>query len=72
VEQKIDLVDPGFVFPREDHSPQSLYDAQMKYFLECIETRQNPNPGGLEGLMNMKVIDAAYESSRTGKVMEIR
>ncbi len=71
-EEKIDVIDPGFPFPRESHSPQSLYDAQMKYFLDCIETQQNPNPGGLEGLTNMKVIDAAYESSQTGKVVEVK
>jgi len=25
----------------------------------------------LEGLMNMKVVDAAYESSKTGKVVNL-
>ncbi|MDO9301197.1 MAG: Gfo/Idh/MocA family oxidoreductase [Anaerolineales bacterium] len=29
-------------------------------------------PGGLEGLINMKVVDAAYEFSRTGKVIEVQ
>jgi predicted dehydrogenase len=44
----------------------------MKYFIECIEKNQPPVPGGLEGLMNMKVVDAAYVSSQTGMVVEIR
>jgi len=70
-EQKVDVIDSGFEFPRHEHCPQSLYDTQLKYFLECIEKRETPNPGGLEGLMNMKVVDAAYKSSRTGKVVEI-
>jgi len=70
-EQKIDVIDSGFPFPRESHSPQSLYDTQLKYFVECIEKKEAPHPGGWEGLTNMKVIDAAYESSRTGKVVEI-
>lgn len=70
-EQKIDVIDSGFPFPRESHAPQSLYDAQLKYFVECIEKGQPPIPGGLEGLINMKVVDASYESSRTGKVVEI-
>ncbi len=69
--QKVDVIDSGFEFPRQDHCPQSLYDTQLKYFVECIEKNQMPSPGGLEGLMNMKVVDAAYESSRTGKVVEI-
>jgi predicted dehydrogenase len=70
-EQKIDVIDSDFPFPRESHSPQSLYDTQLEYFVKCVEKKEAPNPGGLEGLMNMKVIDAAYESSRTGKVVEI-
>jgi predicted dehydrogenase len=27
---------------------------------------------GTEGLINMKVVDAAYKSSKTGKVVEVR
>jgi len=71
-EQKVDVVDSGFAFPRVEHCPQSLYDAQLKYFVECIEKNEKPIPGGMEGLMNMKIVDAAYESSRTGKVVEIK
>jgi predicted dehydrogenase len=71
-EQRVDTIDSGFEFPREEQCPQDLYDAQLKYFVECIGSNQAPVPGGLEGLINMKVVDAAYESSRTGKVVEIK
>ena len=71
-EQKSDIIDSGFEFPRAEHCPQSLYDDQLKYFVDCMEQTQTPVPGGFEGLMNMKVVDAAYESSRTGKVVEIK
>ena len=70
-EEKLEVIDPGFEFPRQEHCPQSLYDDQLKYFVECIEKKQTPVPGGLEGLINMKVVDAAYKSSETGKVVEI-
>jgi predicted dehydrogenase len=70
-EQTREEIDAGFEFPRKQHAPQSLYDAQLKYFVECVEKNQTPNPGGLEGWMNMKVVDAAYESSRTGSVVKI-
>ena len=70
-DQKIEVIDPGLPFPRESHTPQSLYDAQLKYFVECIENKQMPSPGGLEDLMNMKVMDAAYKSAHTRKVVEI-
>lgn len=71
-EERIDIIESGFEFPREEHCPQSLYDNQLRYFAECVEKNQTPVPGGMEGLMNMKVVDAAYESSRTGKVVEIK
>jgi predicted dehydrogenase len=69
--QKVDLVKSGFKFPRKEHCPQTMYDAQMAYFLNCVRNRTTPVPGGLEGLMNMKVVEAAYKSSETGKVVKI-
>jgi predicted dehydrogenase len=69
--QKVEVVKSGFKFPRRQHCPQSMYDAQMQYFLGCVETRQTPVPGWQEGLVNMQIVDAAYESSRTGKVVEV-
>jgi predicted dehydrogenase len=71
-EERIDMVDPGFEFPRKEHCPQSLYDDQLKYFVECIKSGQTPVPGGLEGWTNMKIVDAAYQSSETGKIVEIK
>jgi predicted dehydrogenase len=70
--ERKEVVESGFEFPRKEHCPQSLYDDQLKYFIECIEQHETPVPGGMEGWMNMKVVDAAYESANTGKVVEIR
>jgi predicted dehydrogenase len=67
-----DVLNPGFEFPRKEHCPQSLYDAQLRYFVDCIATNRTPVPGGLEGLMNMKIVDAAYRSSDTGRIVEIQ
>ncbi len=67
-EQKIDVIEASF--PKRDS--QSLYDDQLKYFVHCIEKNQRPIPGGLEGWTNMKVVDSAYESSKTGKVVHIK
>lgn len=63
--------DPGFSHPRENHAPQSLYDDQMAYFIQCIREHRTPTPGGIEGWINMKVIDAAYKSARSGKVIMV-
>ncbi len=71
-EKRIDTIDSGFEFPRKHHCPQSLYNDQLNYFVECIINNQTPVPGGLEGLINMQVVDAAYQSSATGQVEVIR
>jgi predicted dehydrogenase len=65
------VVDSGFAHPRPEHCPQSMYDNQMAYFLDCVRSGTTPVPGGREGLVNMRVVDAAYESARTGQVVGI-
>jgi predicted dehydrogenase len=67
----VDTLRSGFPHPREPHCPQSMCDAQMAYFMECILSKTRPVPGAAEGLANMKVVDAAYESARTGKLVAI-
>jgi predicted dehydrogenase len=64
-----DTDDPGFPFARQEHCAQTMYDAQMAYFVDCIRTGRIPVPGGAEGLVNMRIVDAAYESARTGEVV---
>jgi predicted dehydrogenase len=64
-------VNPGFEFPRQPHMPQSMYDLQMKYFVECIRLGKTPIPGGLEGWINMKIVDAAYQSSSTNQLVHL-
>jgi predicted dehydrogenase len=48
-----------------------MYDNQVAYFVSCLRSGQTPVPGGLEGWVNMQVVDAAYESARTGQVVRI-
>lgn len=67
----VDTVNPGFPHPRPEHCPQIMYDNQLAYFIDCIRQNRTPNPGGAEGLVNMKIVDAAYESARTGKVVTV-
>jgi predicted dehydrogenase len=63
--------DPGFTYPRIQHMPQSLYNDQMAYFIHCIRNHITPNPGAVEGWTNMKVIDAAYQSAKIGRVIMV-
>lgn len=70
-QNKVEEVDPKFPPVRDPHCPQSMYDSQMAYFLECIRTGHTPSPGGAEGLLNMRVVDAAYKSAETGEVIKL-
>lgn len=63
-------IDPGFP-PRDLHPPQRLYDTQMAHFVDAIRSGRLPTPGGREGWVNMQVVDAAYESARTGEVVHL-
>ncbi len=69
--ERVDEIDGGFAFPRSEQCPQELYDRQMAYFIECIREDKTPVPGGLEGLVNMKIVDAAYKSAETGQVVKM-
>jgi len=64
-------IDPGFDFPRKDHCPQSMYDRQMAHFIHSIKENFEPVPGSAEGRINMAILEAAYESSKTKQVKEI-
>lgn len=66
------IVNSGFPPTRDPHCPQSMYDAQMRHFIECIQKNVTPSPGGAEGLVNMQIVDAAYRSAKTGRVEEVR
>ncbi|RME82465.1 MAG: gfo/Idh/MocA family oxidoreductase [Caldilineae bacterium] len=65
-------VDPRFPRERSPHCPQAMYDTQMAYFIDCIRQHRTPVPGGREGLINMRIVDAAYESASTGRVVPIQ
>jgi predicted dehydrogenase len=70
-DETVATVESGFPSPRDPHCPQSMYDAQLAYFVDCIEQKRTPSPGGAEGLVNMKILDAAYASSRSGEVVKL-
>jgi predicted dehydrogenase len=53
-------------FPKRDQ-----FAAELVYFSDCILTDKDPEPSGYEGLLDVKVIEAIYESVRTGKAVRL-
>ncbi|MBZ0302042.1 MAG: Gfo/Idh/MocA family oxidoreductase [Anaerolineae bacterium] len=71
LEQRVVRIESGFPETRDPHCPQRMYDTQLAYFADCIQQDRTPVPGGIEGWINLKIVDAAYESSRTQKVVDL-
>lgn len=69
--EAVETIDPGYPPAREEHCPQEMYDRQLAHFIDCIREDRAPKPGAAEGLVNMRIIDAALESSRTGEVVRL-
>jgi len=53
-------------FPKRDQ-----FAAELVYFSNCILRKQDPEPSGVEGLADVRIIQAAYKSVRAGKMIEL-
>jgi predicted dehydrogenase len=47
------------------------FAAELLYFSECILTGREPEPSGEEGLQDVRIVQALYESAETGKVVQV-
>ena len=56
---------------RKEHCDQPMYSRQMQHFIECVRKRIEPRSGMLEGQVVLEIVDAAYESARTGSVVRL-
>src|SRR5579864_6761890 len=53
-------------FPKRDQ-----FAAQLVYFSDCILKDKEPEPNGLEGLADVRIVEAIYESARTKRPVHI-
>ena len=53
-------------FPQRDQ-----FAPELIHFSDCILRRRDPNPGGLEGLADVRIIEALYRSARTGRAVKL-
>jgi glucose-fructose oxidoreductase len=44
---------------------------ELLYFSDCIRHNREPEPSGAEGLQDVRIVQALYESAETGKVVQI-
>jgi len=55
------------VFPKRDQ-----FAAELTYFSECLLKNKEPEPGGFEGLADVRIVEAIYESIRTRRTVAVR
>lgn len=48
------------------------FAAELLYFSDCIREERDPEPSAEEGAWDLRIIDAMYESSRTGEPIALR
>jgi len=51
--------------------PKDHFGSEMDYFAQCLRENREPRTPGEEGLRDMKVITALYESARSGRVVKL-
>ena len=49
------------------YQPTDQYAAEIGYFSECILADRPPEPSGIEGLQDVRTIEAIYRSGRDGR-----
>lgn len=50
----------------------NAFDDEIKHFIDCIKNKKKPMAGAEQGIAIMKMLDAIYESARTGKEVRIK
>jgi predicted dehydrogenase len=53
-------------FPKRDQ-----FAAQLIYFSDCVLQNKEPEPSGLEGLADVRIVRAIYESAKSGRTVEL-
>lgn len=47
------------------------FAAELQYFSQCILDDRNPEPGGVEGLMDVRIIEAMHRSIKSGRWVQV-
>jgi glucose-fructose oxidoreductase len=53
------------------YEKRDQFGAELVYFSECVLKDRKPEPSGEEGLADVRIIRAIYESARTGRPVKI-
>ncbi len=57
---------------RKTVGKRDQFAPELLYFSDCILNDREPEPSGEEGMQDVKIVEALYESARAGKPIAIR
>ncbi len=47
------------------------FAAELAYFSDCVRNDREPEPSGEDGMQDVRIVQALYESAETGKIVPI-
>jgi glucose-fructose oxidoreductase len=53
-------------FPKRDQ-----FAAEIAYFSDCILNNRQAEPSGMEGMIDVRIVEAIYRSAKSGKVVKL-
>jgi len=56
---------------KKDFPKRDQFAAELVYFSDCVLKDKKPEPSGEEGLADVRIIEAIYESAKRGKTIRI-
>ena len=56
---------------RKRIAKRDQFAPELLYFSDCILNDRYPEPSGEEGLQDVRIVQALYESAETGKAVQI-
>ena len=56
---------------KKTFAARDQFGAEISYFSNCILKGREPEPSGLEGLIDVQIIEALYQSARTRKPVKL-
>jgi glucose-fructose oxidoreductase len=56
---------------RKKIGKRDQFGPELVYFSDCIQNNRTPEPSGEEGLQDLRIIRALYESAETGRVIQV-
>ncbi|MCC6954640.1 MAG: Gfo/Idh/MocA family oxidoreductase [Deltaproteobacteria bacterium] len=57
---------------KKKYADTDQFAAELEYFSNCVLTEKEPEPGGMEGLADTRIITAIEKSATTGRYLELK